>query len=208
MPTLPGLMPDESATVVVSDGSADNGVFGQAGLDVRWTDNAIVNRDGADLAVFESDRAERFSVSLFDPMAGAFTAPRSFDPLATRFYNRCGFPLNIAQVDLSDFGVLRKAVVTMLRLDNLGAPGCCEGADIADVRAINSAVPPPLFVRADIGVAKLNLDSQGVLRLKPLSTSILEAVSVDSATIRMGDPELPGLAPPRLDTRCRSRRTP
>jgi hypothetical protein len=125
VPTLPGLMPDESATVVVSDGSADNEVFGQAGLDVRWTDNAIVNGDGADLAVFESDRAERFSVSLFDLMAGAFTAPRSFDPL------------------------------------------------------------------------------------KPLSTPILEAVSVDSATIRMGDPELPGLvAPPRRDTRCRSRRKP
>ena len=61
-PTLPGLTPDQNATLVVSDGSGDDEVFGKAVVDVGFTDNVTVNGTGPDVAVFENGRPEAFSV--------------------------------------------------------------------------------------------------------------------------------------------------
>lgn len=191
---LPGLTPDASATLVVSNGSADDEIFGRAVLDVRFTDNVVFNGDGADLVVFESGRPEAFEVAVFDPSTGAFTAPLRFDPVPSGLYDHCGFPVNAAQIDVGAFGIARSATVSFVRIDNLGTPECCEGADLADVRAIHSAVEVKIAVKPGTFPAPINPKSEGVMPVAIFSTSSFDATSVDPATVVLGDPLSDGAA--------------
>ena len=188
LPTLPGLSADASATRVVSDGTADTEVYGKVALDVGFTDNVVVNGDGPDLAVFESARPEGFTVAVFDPTTGTYSAPLHFDPIETGWYDHCGYPVNAALIDLSSFGVPRLGTVTQIRIDNLGAPGGFEGADLADVRAVHSAVTAPVEVKPGSFVAPINLKARGPLPVALLSTPALDALAVDPASIALGDP--------------------
>lgn len=190
VPTLPGLSVDASATRVVSDGSAGTEVFGKAVLDVGFTDNVVVNADGPDLAVFESARPEGFTAAVFDPISGAYSPPLRFDPVGIGFYDGCGYPVNAALIDLSTFGIPRLGIVSRVRIDNLGLPGGFDGADLADVRALHSAVLVPIELKPGAATpTTLNLKSQGVLPVALVSTPSFDALAVDPATITLGDPE-------------------
>jgi hypothetical protein len=190
LPALQGLTVDASATRVVADGSADTEVFGRAVLDVGFSDNAVVNGPGPDLAVFESGRTEGFTVSVFDPLAGAFSAPVYFDPSELGFYDHCGYPVNAALIDLAQFGVQTLGTVSLVRIDNLGAPGGFDGADLADVRAVHSAVLAQIAVKpGSTAPTPINLRSAGTLPVAVLSTSGLDARDVDASPVALGDPE-------------------
>jgi hypothetical protein len=190
LPTLPGLTATASATRVVSDGSADSEVLGKAVLDVGFSDNVVVNATGPDLAVFESGRPEGFKVSVFDAVAGAFSTPLSVDPAEIGFYDHCGYPVNAALIDLAQFGVQTLGTVSLVRIDNLGEPGGFNGADVADVRALHSAILAPIAVKPGAGTpAPVNLHSAGVLPVALLSTESFDARQVDAASIALGDPE-------------------
>jgi hypothetical protein len=189
LPTLPGLSADAGATTVVSDGSADTEAFGKVALDVGFTDNVVVNGAGPDLAVFESGVPEGFTVAVFDAATGTYSAPLRFDPIGIGFYDHCGFAVNAALVDLSSFGVARLGTVSQLRIDNLGAPGGFEGADLADVRAVHSAVAVPVEAKPGSSIAPINLKAGGILPVALLSTPSLDALAVDPASSAVGDPE-------------------
>ena len=197
VPTLPGLSVDASATQVVSDGSADTEVFGKAELDVGFSDNVVVNGDGPDLAVFESARPEGFTVAVFDSATGSYSPPLRFDPVGIGFYDGCGYPVNAALIDLSTFGIPRLGTVSRVRIDNLGSPGGFDGADLADVRAVHSAVLASIELKPGASMpAPLNLKSRGVLPVALVSTPSFDALDVDPSTIALGDPETGHGAPP------------
>ena len=142
-PTLPGLTPAQSAARVVTDGVADAELLGAAVVDVGFVDNVVVNGPGPDLVVFESGRPEAFALSVFDAITQSFSTPRTYLPASTGLAGGCGFQLNAATIDLADFGVLPDNARTLFRIDNLGAPGCCDGADLMDVLALSSGAPAP-----------------------------------------------------------------
>ena len=143
-PTLPGLTVEESAKRVFTDGTADAELLGRAVVDIAFVDNIVVNRAGPDLIVFESGQPEAFAVVVVDPVTRVFTAPRTFTPVPTGSVDGCGFQLNAAQIDLTDFGIEPGAARSQIRMDNLGSQaGCCGGADLSDVFALNSSPPVP-----------------------------------------------------------------
>lgn len=188
--TFPGLSADDSATQVVSNGSVDDEVFGKVTIDVGFVDNVVANADGPDLAVFESGRPEGFTVAVLDPATGASSAPLRFDASRIGFFDRCGFPVNVALIDLSAFGIPRLGTVSHVRIDNLGAPGGFEGADLADVRALHSAISAPVDVKLGPSPsAPINLGAQGLLPVALLSTPTFDALEVDTGTIALGDPD-------------------
>jgi hypothetical protein len=203
VPTLAGLSADESASHVVSSGSVDDEVFGKVTLDVGFTDNVVVNADGPDVAVFESGRPEGFTVAVLDPATGSYSAPLRFDPAQIAFYDRCGFPVNAALIDLSAFAIPRLGTVTVIRIDNLGAAGGFDGADLADVRALHSAI----FAHIDVKPGSwtptpINLRASGVLPVAVISTPSFDALEVDTGAIALGDPDVGYSAAPtswRLD---------
>jgi len=190
-PTLPGLTAAESATRVVTDGIADAEIFGRSVLDVAFVDNVAVNEDGPDLAVFESGRPESFTVAVFDPLTRSFTPPILFTPAPTGFLGGCGFQLNAAQVDLTDFGVEPGTSRALVRIDNLGAPGCCDGADLMDVAAFHSGAPAsePLGLPGATFEANAGADAATVV---PGSGPTFFQCGL---TPEAGEPTLPGLTP-------------
>jgi hypothetical protein len=197
LPMFPGLSADESATRVVSSGSVDDEVFGKATVEVGFTDNVVVNAEGLDLAVFESGRPEGFTVAVLDPAIGAYSAALHFDPSELGFYDRCGFPVNAALIDLSAFGIPKLGTISLLRIDNLGAAGGFEGADLADVRAPHSAISVPIEVKPGSSAsAPISLTARGILPVALLSTATFDALGVDTAAIALGDPDTGSSAPP------------
>ena len=201
VPTLPGLSVDASATKVVSDGSADTEVFGKAVLDVQFTDNVVVNADGPDLAVFESASPEGFTVAVLDSVTGSSSPPLRFDPVGIGFYDGCGYPVNAALIDLSLFGIPRLGTVSRVRIDNLGSSGGFDGADLADVRAVHSAVLASIELKPGASTpAPLNLKSQGVLPVALLSTTSFDALGVEPASIALADPATSHSAEPFAST--------
>lgn len=196
-PTLPGLSADESATLVVSSGSVDDEVFGKAILDVGFTDNLVVNGDGPDLAVFESGQPEGFTVAVAASPDAALSAPLHFAPFRLGFTDHCGFPVNAALIDISAFGIPRLGFVSFLRIDNLGAFGGFEGADLADVRAVHSAISVPLEVKPGSSEpAPIGLSSRGMLPMALLSTPAFDALDVETEGLAVGDPQTANIALP------------
>jgi hypothetical protein len=190
VPTFPGLSADDSATQVVSNGNVDDEVFGKITIDVGFVDNVVVNGDGPDLAVFESARPEGFTVAVLDPATGASSAALRFDPSGIGFFDRCGFPVNAALIDVSAFGIPRLGTVSLLRINNLGAAGGFDGADLADVRALHSAIFVPVEVKPGKSeLAPINLKAQGLLPVALLSMPTFDALGIDIATIALGDPD-------------------
>jgi hypothetical protein len=194
-PTLPGLTVAQSADVVLSDANPNTEIFGLARLDVTFTDNVVVNEPGPDLVVFESLNPEDFSLAPFDPVAGAFTSPIVYSPIPTGLVSDCGFSINAAQIDLSTFGIANAATVSLLRIDNLGAPGCCAGADPTAVLALHSAIPTSIDIRPGESPNPINLKAKGLVPVALHSTTSFDATTADDTTVTLGDPQLSGTAP-------------
>ena len=146
-PTLPGLDVQSSAYTAITDGDANTEILGRAIFDVTLSE-PITNRPGPDLLVYEiGNDPEPFSVALFSggdvlTQTIQYTAVAS----ATGETDDCGFGVNTAEIDLSDFGLGEEQdgseeiiAVTGIRVDNQGAEGCCTGADISDVVIVSPA---------------------------------------------------------------------
>jgi hypothetical protein len=130
-----------------------------------FTDNALVNGSGDDLAIFEVDIADSFLVSL---TVGGET--RTYASTYTG-QNSSGFKINVAMVNLDDFGVapgtVLDSVVIGLSLvtggDNPGTPS------LSLVGAINSASIPD-------GASTLTLAGISALALVGLSRRLAKAL--------------------------------
>lgn len=134
----------------VNNNTGDSGT-----VELRYTDNAIQNRPGPDLVVFElsgalpagtADNRERFGLRVFDGTSyGSF---QYFDPIASGV-NACGDPsvcLDVftVQVDLSDFGIADGALVDRLELHIYDVGLGSKSADISAVAALHSSPPAPV----------------------------------------------------------------
>ncbi|MFL6337244.1 MAG: SBBP repeat-containing protein [Pyrinomonadaceae bacterium] len=140
----------------LTDGCPATSTQGDAEFEADFVDNRVVNLPGEDLAVFEigsGNGNEPFTLSVF--YNGQFTAPNTYTPLPTTYFDCANLRINVARVDLDDFGLPEGAQVSRLRFDNLFVPNVtASGAEIADVAAIHSAPPnsPPV---ADAGPDQL-----------------------------------------------------
>ncbi len=138
----------------LSDGCPATSTQGDAEFETHFTDNRVVNLPGPDLVVFEVGSGagnEPFSLSVFDPSQGGFTAAQTIQTTPTAFFDCSGLRINVAEVDLSAFGVAAGATVSRLKFDNLFVPNVvAAGAEISDVLALNSA-PPNDAPNADAG---------------------------------------------------------
>ncbi|HJQ30550.1 MAG TPA: SBBP repeat-containing protein [Pyrinomonadaceae bacterium] len=139
----------------LTDGCPATSTLGDAEFEADFVDNRVVNLPGADLAVFEigsGNGNEPFSVSVFNPAQNAFTSAITYTPQPTVYFDCANLRINVALIDLDDFGVAPGAQVTRFRFDNLFVPNVVSsGADIADIAAIHSA-PPNSAPTADAGL--------------------------------------------------------
>lgn len=127
----------------LTDGCPATSTLGDAEFEATFIDNRVVNEPGEDIAVFEIGSGagnEPFSVSVF--YNGQFTAPITYTPQPTTFFDCANLRINVARIDLADFGLPAGAQVSRLRFDNLFVPNVtASGAEIADIAAIHSAPP-------------------------------------------------------------------
>jgi hypothetical protein len=132
--TLPGLNVTQSLNQVLFDNSSESQLIGDAAFDIIFSSsNATqLNGPGYDIAVSELGSPERFQISLI----GSARALQ-YAPAPTQYRNECGKIINAAGIDLDAFGIDNDTSIRGLRIDNLGKPGCCAGADIADVYLMN-----------------------------------------------------------------------
>ena len=128
-------------------------------VELGFTDNVLVNGGGDDLALFELGVPDSFDLSL--TLGGVTNNYLSVDT----GFDAAGFNLNVATINLDDFGVASGASVSSLvvGLDTLGSGGTVPS--LALVGAINSipvdgsggaAVPEPstyaLFIIGLVGL--------------------------------------------------------
>ena len=103
-------------------------------LDLAFTDNVLVNGPGADLAVFELGIPDSFDLTINGVTGTYWTADTGF--------TAGGYNLNVAKVDLSDFGIPALSGISQFQVASID-----EGTTISYTAfgAINSAsaVPEP-----------------------------------------------------------------
>lgn len=114
-------------------------------VDAGFSDNQAVNGPGPDLAIFEAGIQNGFHVAIYTNGHTLQTAYRWYYPDKAGILD--GIPMNVALVDLSDFGLPAGATVTwiLLKLDDP------QGADIAGAAAVNSLPEPVTFLLVGIG---------------------------------------------------------
>lgn len=166
-------------------------------VEVRFTDNSIVNGAGTDLVIFEvsgpqspgtPDPRERFEVSILD--GSTYSPFVAFDPVATGF----GTPeptLDIfaVQIDLSSFGIATGVSIDRVRLHLFDNGLGSKGADIAALGALNSGAPvpePSTALLLGVGLAVLAACRRG-FRVCTLFSDTCGA-SMGSTTIRRAPP--------------------
>ena len=129
----------------LTDGCPATSTLGDAEFEADFIDNRVVNLPGEDLAVFEiggGNGNEPFALSVYDPALGGFTPARTYTPQPTTYFDCANLRINVARIDLGDFGVAPGAKISRLRFDNLNVPNVtASGAEIADIAAIHSASP-------------------------------------------------------------------
>jgi hypothetical protein len=136
--TIPGYDVAESATFVFANGGAEDWLQGDVQVELLFVERPIVNGPGPDLAVFEAQNREEVRLAVHDSSLAAFTKYRTilveFSGVTTSV---CGSAnVNVALIELDDFGIAPGARVGQVRIDNRGAPGF-EGADIMGLHALN-----------------------------------------------------------------------
>ena len=75
---------------------------------------------------------EPFKVAVFN-RDNSFTQFKQYIGTLTSITDDCQYGINADKIDLSDFGVSEGDSISIVRVDNLGSPGCCTGADISDI---------------------------------------------------------------------------
>ena len=121
----------------------------QGRVDVRldFTDNSIVNAPGPDFVVFELGGSviEPVEVTVWDRVSCGWGPSLEVSTgLATgTSTSTCGNVIFALEVDLDAFGLPPGAVVSRLRIRNLGEPDTYQGSDIGAVMALrdDAAVP-------------------------------------------------------------------
>ncbi|GBE36069.1 PEP-CTERM motif protein [bacterium BMS3Bbin07] len=131
-----------------------------------FTDNVAVNGAGADLAIFEAGfPAEDFfiSVSFFTDNTGWSSPLRRYSTTYTGTGGEAsGYNLNVAAIDLSDFGVAEGSFISAVKIYGITASysccgrsttndpeqnqRCCRsegGTDLVAIGAMNNGVPVP-----------------------------------------------------------------
>ncbi|MBN1540742.1 hypothetical protein JW992_01255, partial [candidate division KSB1 bacterium] len=95
-------------------------------VDIRFTDNSIVNQPGADFVVFEYATPESYGVAVSsNGTLGGLSAFRTYS--------------GTAEIDLNDFGLAADAQVTLIRIQpNVWGASAELSADIQEVAALHS----------------------------------------------------------------------
>ena len=102
-------------------------------FDVKFIDNIIINKEGYDIAIFESAAFDGFHLAIFDETEKKFTdykeyAPKSLD-----------YPLGVVLVDLSDYGFNENTIATKIRINTkLPVTTATDQPEISAIGAINS----------------------------------------------------------------------
>jgi hypothetical protein len=112
-----------------------------------FTDNAILNGSGYDLAIFELWAAEAIRISLAPDQPGIFVTP-TYSGYKTTFSSGDTARVNIAWVDLSDLGIVEGDLVTRLVIGATGSiqtniNNATSSPEIAAIAAINNVPTPP-----------------------------------------------------------------
>lgn len=112
-----------------------------------FTDNAIINGSGYDLAIFELWAAEAIRISLSPDQPGILVMP-TYSGYETTFNNGKTASINIAWVDLSDLGIVEGGLVTRLLIGATGSiqtdiNNATSSPEIAAIAAINNVPTPP-----------------------------------------------------------------
>jgi hypothetical protein len=134
--TLAEVLTDKSAATFAFSNTA--GAFVQLG----FTDNVVVNGPGADLALFELGFADTFKVSLSigGTVLSYLATYTGVDILAA---DGSTYALNVARVDLSDFGLAAGATISsiVIGMDTVGQEETVPALSL--VGALNSATAVP-----------------------------------------------------------------
>ncbi len=101
---------------------------------LSFTDNAVINLSGPDLAIFELGTIESFALSI---TVGGLT--HTYNAVDTG-YTAGGFNLLIAKIDLDDFFVPAGGTVNIVQL--FPAPTNADPADFTVIAAMNN-IPEP-----------------------------------------------------------------
>lgn len=111
-------------------------------LQVGFTDNAIVNGSGNDIVIFELGHPDAFTISL--ALNGV---EKDYSPVRTGYYTPVGgFSINVALVNLDDFGLAAGAMLSNLvvGLNPLYSGNICQTTpSIAVIAGLNNAAPVP-----------------------------------------------------------------
>ncbi len=110
------------------------GVNGDETMDLRFSQTSVINGDGADIAVFMVGQTTSVNVALVDH-PGTSTILYSGAYTGTDYlYNGVTYGLEVALIDLTDFGLAAGATLGDLRLDFYDA--------VSLVGALNTTVIP------------------------------------------------------------------
>jgi len=128
---------------------------------LRFTDNAIRNEAGYDLAIFELWTPEAIRISLSSDQSGINVMP-IYTGYITTFNNGGTGEVNIAWVDLSDLGIADGGLVHELLIGATGSEetdvnNAVSSPEIAGVAAIHNVPEPGTLALFGLGLGSLLL---------------------------------------------------
>jgi hypothetical protein len=133
--SINGLNSDESAQSVLTDGSPDTAIMGDARFSVHFSE-PLMNHAGPELRVIELSGAESFNSSVNNSNMGEKSI--TISPPSGNVTNSCNYSINEAQIDLQDFGISEGSSVSSINFDNRGEEDSLLGADIADISILET----------------------------------------------------------------------
>ena len=134
--------------MLVGSDTDDYAFTNDAGADVvmKFTDNSVVNGSGADLAVYELGIPDAFDLGI---TVGGTT--HFYVTAATGATTSGGYSLNVAEVNLDDFGVPAGGSINTIQVYEDQAEG--EAPSLTAFGAINSGTVPEPASAAVLGLA-------------------------------------------------------